>query len=71
MKTVAVAVVGLMAGCEVEETRKGYRPMLGGLPGAEGGYAISPVEGAEGEASRLGDDELEIKQPDGSKVLLA
>jgi len=75
-RTMTALLVGAMViGCAVEEKRIGYRPMLGGLPGAEGGYAVSPPRGAEGEPRKLGDDELEITRPDGtakgSKVLLA
>lgn len=64
-------IAALMAGCEVEEKRIGYRPMLGGLPGAVGGYELSPLGGADDAATRLGDDQLEAKAEDGSRLLLA
>lgn len=58
------------SGC-VEERVANYRPMLGGLPGAESGMPVSGVPGRTTDPTVVQEDRLVIENADKSKTLVA
>jgi hypothetical protein len=65
-----VVLCALAVGC-VEERIVNYRPMLGGLPGAESGTPVTGVPGRTMDPAAVPDDKLVIENKDGSKTLIA